>query len=108
MIAPIPHLRHKGHTRLRALSLLVAYLPACQAWRTETVTPQAVIEAKHPDQLRVVRADGTKQVLHWPALVVGTLRGTVREPAIALSDVQAVETRQGDPGFFRRGFIILS
>lgn len=98
MIAPVSHLRHKGHTRLRALILLLAYLLACQAWRTETVTPQAIVEAKHPDQLRVVRANGTKQVLHRPVVVADTLRGSAREPAIPLSDVQAVETRHGDAG----------
>jgi hypothetical protein len=87
-----------GRTRFIALVLLLAYLPACHSWRTETVTPQAVIEAKHPDQIRVARADGTKQVLHQPAVVGDTLRGTAREPAIPLSDVQAVETRHGDTG----------
>ena len=90
-------IRH-GRTRLIALVLLLVYLPACQAWRTETVTPQAVIEAKHPDQLRVVRADGTKQVLHRPVVVADTLRGSGREPAVPLSDVRAVETRHGDTG----------
>lgn len=88
----------RGRTRLTALVLLLAYLPACQSWRTETVTPQAVVEANHPDQLRVVRADGTKQVLHRPAIVADTIRGRAGEPAIPLSDVQAVETRHGDPG----------
>lgn len=87
-----------GRTRFTALVLLLAYVPACQSWRTETVTPQAVIEAKHPDQVRVVRGDGTKQVLHQPAVVADTLRGTAREPAVSLSDVQAVETRHGDTG----------
>lgn len=98
MIAPVPHLRLKEQTRLRALILLLAYLPACQAWRTETVTPQVVIEAQHPDRLRVVRADGAKQVLHRPVVVADTLRGSAGEPAVPLSDVRAVETRHGDPG----------
>ena len=88
----------RGRTRLTALVLLLAYLPACQSWRTETVTPQAVIAANHPEQVRVVRADGTKQVLHRPMVVADTLRGSAGEPAIPLSDVQAVETRHGDPG----------
>jgi len=98
MIAVVPYQRRKGHTWLRALILLVAYLPACQAWHTEAVTPRAVIEANHPDQVRVVRADGTKLVLHRPMVVADTLRGRAEEPAIPLSDVEAVETRHGDPG----------
>lgn len=78
--------------------MLLAYLPACHSWRAETVTPQALIETKHPGEVRAVRADGTKQVLHQPAVVGDTLRGTAQEPAIPLSDVQAVETRHGDTG----------
>jgi hypothetical protein len=87
-----------SRTRLTALLLLLAYLPACHSWRTETVTPQAVIEAKHPEQIRIIRADGKKQVLHQPAVVADTLRGTAREPAIPVSDVQALQTRHGDTG----------
>lgn len=82
--------------RVTALALLLVYLPACQSWHTETVAPQAIIETKHPDQIRIARADGTKQVLHEPALVADTLRGTAGEPVIPMSDVRAVETRQGN------------
>lgn len=78
--------------------LLLAYLPACSSWRVENVTPQALIEAKHPTQVRVSRPDGTKQVLHQPSIAGDTLRGVGPEPAIPLTDVQAVETRHGDTG----------
>jgi len=88
----------RGRSRLTALVLLLVYLPACHSWRTETVAPQVVIEAKHPDQIRIVRADGTKQVVHQPAVVADTLRGTPGEPVIPMSDVRAVETRRVSGG----------
>jgi hypothetical protein len=87
-----------GRTRVIAAVLLLAYLPACSSWRVEKVSPQALIEAKHPAQVRVSRPDGTKQVLHQPSIAGDTLRGSVQEPAIALGEVQTVETRHGDTG----------
>lgn len=62
------------------------------------MTPQAAIEAKHPDQIRVARADGTKQVLHQPAVVGDTLRGAPGEGVIPMSDVRVVETRHVSGG----------
>lgn len=88
-----PLIKH-GRTRLTALVLLLTYLPACHSWHTETVAPQAVIAAKHPDQIRIVRADGTSQVLHQPTLVADTLRGRSPETAVALADVRAIATRR--------------
>lgn len=87
-----------SRTRLTALLLLVAYVPACHSWRSEAATPQAVIEAKRPDQIRIIRTDGTRQVLHQPAVVGDTLRGTSREPPIPLSDVQTLQTRHEEGG----------
>jgi hypothetical protein len=85
-------------TRVIAAVLLLAYLPACSSWRVENVSPQALIEAKHPTQVRVSRPDGTKLVLHQPSIAGNTLRGSVQEPAIPLDDVQIVETRHRDTG----------
>src|SRR5687768_15129580 len=87
-----------GRTRAVAAVLLLAYLPACTSWRVENVSPQALIEAKHPAQVRVSRPDGTKQVLHQPSIAGDTLRGSGQEPAIPLDDVQTVEARHGDTG----------
>jgi hypothetical protein len=94
----IPMRSSVGRTRVIAAVLLLAYLSACSSWRVENVSPQALIEAKHPTQVRVSRPDGTKQVLHHPSIGGDTLRGSVQEPAIPLDDVQTVETRHGDTG----------
>lgn len=91
-------MRSVRRTRVIATVLLLAYLPACSSWRVENVSPQALIEAKHPTQVRVSRSDGTKQVLHQPSIAGDTLRGSAQEPAIPLDDVQTVETRHGDTG----------
>lgn len=87
-----------GRTRVVAAVLLLAYLPACSSWRVQNLSPQALIEAEHPAQVRVSRPDGTKQVLHQPSIAGDTLRGSAQEPAIPLGDVQTVETRHGDTG----------
>ena len=87
-----------GRTRVIAAVLLLAYLPACSSWRVENVSPQALIEAKHPTQVRVSRPDGTKQVLHQPSIAGDTLRGSAQEPAIPLDDVRTVETRHRNTG----------
>lgn len=85
-------------TRVIAAGLLLVYLPACSSWRVESVSPRALIEATHPAQVRLSRADGTKQVLHRPSIAGDTLRGSALEPAIPLADVRTVETRHGATG----------
>jgi hypothetical protein len=84
--------------RLFALLLLVTYLPACHSWRADTTMPQELIGTNHPNKIRVVRIDGTNQVLHHALIRSDTLWGIMPEPPIALSDVQAVQTRQDDAG----------
>jgi hypothetical protein len=87
-----------GRTRAVAALLLLAHLPACASWKVENVSPGALIDAEHPAQVRVSRTDGTRQVLHRPAITGDTLRGSAEEPAIPLADVQDIETRHGDTG----------
>ena len=84
--------------RVVAAGLLLAYLPACSSWRVESASPQALIEAEHPPQVRVSRTDGTQHVLHQPSIAGDTLHGSALEPAIPLADVRTVETRHGDTG----------
>jgi CheY-like chemotaxis protein len=84
--------------RLIAVLLLITYLPACQTWRAEKAVPQELIESSHEKEIRVVRLDGTKQVLHNARIRADTLWGTMPEPRIALADVQAVETQHSSPG----------
>jgi hypothetical protein len=84
--------------RLPAVLLLITSLPACHTWRAETATPQALIETSHPSQIRVVRVDGSKQVLSHALVRSDTLWGVSPEPAIPLSDVQTMETLHRDVG----------
>jgi hypothetical protein len=71
----------RARTRRTAPVLLPTCLPACHSWRTGSLTPQSLVGAKHRDQVRVVRSDGTKQVLHQPAVAADALRGTARDLA---------------------------
>lgn len=84
--------------RLIALLLLVTHLPACHTWRAEKAAPLAVMDSSPPQKIRVVRLDGTKQVLNHAQLRSDTLWGVMPEPPVALHDVQAVETRHGSLG----------
>jgi hypothetical protein len=100
--------------RLPAILLLITYLSACHTWRAETVTPQALIETSPPNQIRVVRADGTKQVLSHALVRADTMWGVSPEPAIPLTDVQTIETLHRDvgksfllAGAFTAGFLLL-
>ncbi|MGE5231344.1 MAG: hypothetical protein ACM3NS_06345 [Deltaproteobacteria bacterium] len=87
-----------GRTRLIALVLLLAYLPACHSWRTENVAPEQLISTKHPDKVRVRLADSSAVELQQPSIVGDTLRGQHKSGprAIPLSDVRSVATRQAN------------
>jgi hypothetical protein len=93
----------QARRRITALVLLLAYLPACHSWRAETVTPQVLIETKHPDQVRVVRTDGTEQVLHQPAVVADRIHGRANELPVPLSEIQRIETRYTNVGLTALG-----
>jgi len=83
------------------LLLLTLQGTACQAWHTEDVAPQAVLETHQPTQLRVTRTDGQQFVLQHPVLRGDTLEGvwqvggygTPAPVRIALTDVRQVATR---------------
>ena len=83
------------------LLLLALQGTACQAWHAEDVSPQEVLAAQQPTQLRVTRADGKQFVLQHPVLRGDTLAGVSQlggygTPAplrIALTDVRQVATR---------------
>ena len=83
------------------LLLLTLQGTACQAWHTEDVAPQAVLETHQPTQLRVTRTDGQQFVLQHPVLRGDTLEGvwqlggygTPAPVRIMLTDVRQVATR---------------
>jgi hypothetical protein len=87
----------------------------CYVWHTDHVAPQAVLDTRHPEWLRVTRADGSLVELQHPALQGDTLVGTEagkREDSVAdtrgtpqghevripLRDVKKTETSRRDVG----------
>jgi len=93
--------------QLRAPIMMAACLSACTHWQVQSVSPQQVLETRHPQKIRVTRADSTKVVLAEPRIVGDTLYGVgARSPraahqppgeGIALADVSQVAIRRTDP-----------
>jgi len=90
-----------GVRRRLAATLLITVLcgSACQAWRTERMSPESLLATRHPTKLWVTRTDGTQLVLEHPVLRGDTLSGTrprwtgQDEVRIPLTDVRQVATR---------------
>jgi hypothetical protein len=82
--------------------VLILYLSctACTSWRTDSLTPQAVVQG-HPLSLRVTRTDSSRVVLSNPQLQgdtivgVGPQKSQVRVP---LDSVRLTDTRRSDAG----------
>jgi hypothetical protein len=79
---------------------------ACMSWKTQPVSPDRAL-AKHPNQVRITRADGSKLVLLRPTIVADSLVGEppgdsakriAQRVAIPLSDVQSVAVQQVSAG----------
>jgi hypothetical protein len=97
---------------LRAFSgaalLVTLVIMACREWRTEELTPQAVVASRQLATLRVTRIDGSQVVLERPALQGDTLLGdtlptfrpdtsALRDVRIPLTEVRQVATRNFSP-----------
>jgi hypothetical protein len=84
--------------RFGRLVLLTASLTACTKWQVQTLSPQQVLATRHPDKIRVTRADSTQVVLTKPQIVGDTLYGMAAgQRGVALADVSRVSIRRGDP-----------
>jgi hypothetical protein len=76
-------------------------LTDCTSWRTEHVSPVALLTSTPPSRLQVTRADKSRVELRRPQLVGDTIvdgrtrRGT--RTRIALNDVEEVAVRKWDP-----------
>ncbi len=75
----------------------------CVAWRTEQVSPRALLSDKEIRAVRIVKPDNTRLEIWDPALVGDSIRGHPTERAIArftipLSSVQSIETRHTSIG----------
>jgi len=103
-------MRTSGRTRrVIAVLALLAYLPACYAWRSVEVAPQQLIAERAPDWLRVTTRDGARFALYEPTIRGDSLAGIRDGPAdvrgrrqqavtVALADVTQVELRRSDGG----------
>jgi hypothetical protein len=75
----------------------------CAHWKVQSATPEQVVSARRPFQVRVTRDDGSRVVLRRPEIVGDTLYGAPRggrtsvgsqRPAVALTDVREVAVRR--------------
>jgi hypothetical protein len=87
------------------LAIVAASLTACSRWQVQSLAPEALLAERHPDRIRITRADRTTIVLRAPKVSGDTVYGSLREgpdtaarpEAVALADVAQVETRKLDP-----------
>ncbi len=93
----------------RAALFLALSTMACHEWRTEDVTPQAVLRNRQLVTVRVIRMDGSEVLLERPVLHADTLLGdtlpvtrpdtsVLRGVRIPLTDVRQVATRSFSAG----------
>jgi hypothetical protein len=80
-----------------ALLILVA-VSGCATWHPQGLTPRAVIERNHPQQVRVVRRDSTRVELRTPHIRGDSIQGETKDgvTTIALADVSYVSLRGGN------------
>jgi len=91
-------------TRTSFLLATILSGTACQTWRIESLTPEAVLATHHPAQVRVTRTDGSRIVVNQPVLRVDSLSGAIprhgkkEDIRIPLADIQQVATRRFSAG----------
>jgi hypothetical protein len=91
-------------TRTSFLLATILSGTACQTWRIESLTPEAVLATHHPAQVRVTRTDGSRIVVNQPVVRVDSLSGAVprhgkqEDIRIPLADIQQVATRRFSAG----------
>src|SRR5437899_10921054 len=78
-----------------AFTLLLWYLAGCTSWRVQDLTPQQVIDQRHPASVRVTRRDGSQLVLDHPriakgASLVGLVQGATYGVAVLVADHLAI------------------
>ncbi len=88
-----------GARRFLASAALGAQLSACATWQVQEVSPQELLETKHPNRIRLTRADSTTVELAMPRLMGDTIVGARagRYEKVATADVTQVAVR-GDGG----------
>jgi hypothetical protein len=86
--------------RAQYAGLLVLLMVAmgCARWQPQGLTPRAVIERDHPDQVRITLRDSSRMDLRAPVIRGDTLRGLTEQgdSAFALSDVSYVSLKGGN------------
>ena len=79
-----------------AAVVFMAYLAGCYRWAPQGMTPQELIAAEHPSEVRVTLRDGTRHTLLRPSIGRDSLLGS-RDGSpwsAPLTQVQHVEVRQ--------------
>lgn len=82
--------------RIALCFVLTLSLSACSAWRSQWDHPHSVLERAHPDQVRVVREDGSETVLRQPRVAEDTITGETERgtAAIPLSEVNHLDVKR--------------
>jgi hypothetical protein len=87
-----------------AVIIMSGQLVSCTGWRVESLSPAAVIDERHPGEIRVQRADGGAEVLYRPEVngdsLLGRRNWDTNQPdrAMALTDVKGLATRHARVG----------
>ena len=92
--------------RMIGLMLLSTQLAACTTWRVQQLAPARLMTERHPNSVRITRADQTRLVIAQPTIVGDTLIGAAdvtrlgagKPLHVAVDDIRLIETRQVDAG----------
>ncbi len=80
--------------------LFLVYLAGCTSWEYHEVSPERVIEAEQPHEIRVTLSGGERVVLQGPVVRNDTLSGlavqrhTAEPFAVPVEEVAAVEVKE--------------
>ena len=83
---------------LAGAGLLVVVLGGCATWTPQGLTPQAVIEKDHPEQVRVTRRNGSRVELRTPVIVGDSMHGETKvgRTGVALEDISYLSLNRGN------------
>lgn len=88
-------------TRAVAVLVLICFLAGCSSWRLHRITPQQLLSARHPKQIRVMSGNAFI-ILRDPHISGDSLRGfdpqALAPRAVALNEVRSLESWQADGG----------
>ncbi|NNF27804.1 MAG: hypothetical protein HKN73_11335 [Gemmatimonadetes bacterium] len=97
---------------LMLLLFLTLPLAGCRTWQPAGMSPEALLAAEAPPQVRVTRTDGEMLTLVVPEIRAGAMVARGAPGAVMLEDIQLLEVRRTDAlrtvGFVLPGAILIA